>query len=180
MSNKSQDRKFVVLLYPDTTDYDIGTVLDNITGFKEYAYIVHDSDLLDDGTPKKTHIHAVIRQDTPGTRSAIANKLGIDEKWVQFAGKWSTVVRYLVHADDDEKYHYPPSNIVSNFEVNKYIKYKDDIAMASVILNQIVDNKCTSTIDLVKWCIENACWSEFRRGFSIWQCCMNEIKNESR
>ena len=50
--------------------------------------------------------------------------------------------------------------------------------MASVILNQIVNRKCNSTIDLVKWCIDNSCWSEFRRGFAIWQCCLNEIKNQ--
>ena len=179
--SKLQDRKFMILLYPDTHDYDIGVVLDKISGFKEYAYILHDSDIKDDGTSKKEHIHCVIRQDNPVAKSAIASKLGIDERFVEYAGKWSTVVRYLVHADDDDKFHYLPSDIVSNFDVNKYIKYKDDISMANVIFNQIVNNRCTSTIELVKWCIDNSCWSEFRRSFSIWQCCMNEIKTlESR
>lgn len=176
--SKTQDRKFMVLLYPDTEDYDIGVVLDKITGFKEYAYILHDCDIKDDGTAKKDHIHCVIRQDSPVAKSAIASRLGIDERFVEYAGKWSTVVRYLVHADDDEKFHYSPSDIVTNFDVNKYIKYKDDITMASVIFNQIVNRKCNSTIDLVKWCIDNSCWSEFRRGFAIWQCCLNEIKNQ--
>lgn len=178
MANKSQDRKFVVLLYPDTTDYDCSEVLQRLCGFREYAYILHDSDTLDDGSLKKIHIHVCIRQDTPCTCSAIANKLGIADKWVQFAGKWPTVIRYLVHADDDDKYHYLPSDIVSNFDVNKFIKYKDDVSMANVIFNQIVNNRCTSTIDLVKWCIDNSCWSEFRRSFSIWQCCINEIKSQ--
>ena len=103
--SKTQDRKFMILLYPDTQDYDISSVLDKITGFKEYAYILHDCDIKDDGTPKKAHIHCVIRQDSPVAKSAIASKLGIDERFVEYAGKWSTVVRYLVHVDDDEKYH---------------------------------------------------------------------------
>lgn len=173
--DKEQDRKFIVLLYVDTDDYDISNVLSIATGFKEYAYILHDRDLKEDGIPKKDHFHLAIRQDTPTTRSAIANKLGIDIKWVQYADKWPSSIRYLCHIDDDDKIPYAPTDIVSNFDVNKYIKYKDDIAMASVIFNHIVETKCTSTIELVKWCIDNACWSEFRRCFSIWNSVMNEV-----
>ena len=51
--SKTQDRKFMILLYPDTQDYDIGSVLDKITGFKEYAYILHDCDI-DGGAKNKS------------------------------------------------------------------------------------------------------------------------------
>lgn len=178
--NKEQDRKFFIELYPDTTDYDCGTVLSLATTFKEYAYILHDRDIKEDGTPKKEHIHLALRQDTPTTRSAIASKLGIDVKWVQYADKWQSCIRYLCHVDDDDKTPYAPTEIVSNFEVNKYIKYKDDVSMASVIFNHIIESNCTSTIDLVKWCIDNACWSEFRRCFSIWSSVMCELGNNKK
>ena len=60
MAKRVQDYKWCGILYPGSESYKYELVLDEIKKyFKVWYYAVHDGDICDDGTPKKTHIHWV-------------------------------------------------------------------------------------------------------------------------
>ena len=57
MSDK-QGRNFLGVLYPDSESYDCQKVLSRIKDtFVDFAYIVHDMDVNENGEIKKAHIH---------------------------------------------------------------------------------------------------------------------------
>lgn len=50
--------------------------------------------------------------------------------------------------------------------------------MAKKILNYIFEKRPPTMIALMEWCIENGCWSEFRRCPSAWASCIREVNQE--
>lgn len=177
-----QGRNFSVLLYLDTSDYEIDKIfsgLDNV--FDRWAYALHDFDLFVASDPvvlsgervagevKKDHVHLVGSVKDPRTCQTIANKLGISERFVQFSkGSFRKAVRYLIHLDDEDKYQYDKDVIVSNFDHSVYLDKMSDVQKAIAIYDYI-EKGCPSFRDALKWSMENGYWSEFRRGYAIWK-----------
>lgn len=120
--------------YMDTTD--VSVIIDRIktlTNLKTYAFIVHDKDTKEDGTPKKKHFHCVLTFSETTTSSTVANAIGIEE---QYVNKIKTTTKsaelYLIHKNNLEKYQYPLSDVLSNFDyaekyanIEPYINKKD-------------------------------------------------------
>ena len=53
-----KDRKFQGILYPDSESYRCDDVLNVLKStFPEFAYILHDKDVDENGELKKPHIH---------------------------------------------------------------------------------------------------------------------------
>ena len=73
------DRKFELVLYPDSTSYDCQTVLSKACAyFNEWAYILHDKDLDENGQPKKPHFHFYGKSSgSPLTPQGVASRLGV-------------------------------------------------------------------------------------------------------
>ena len=77
MSDK-QGRNFLGVLYPDSESYDCQKVLSRIEDtFVDFAYIVHDLDVNENGEVKKAHIHWCGKKSSPAPLSTISNALGV-------------------------------------------------------------------------------------------------------
>lgn len=179
-SDKS--RTFLGVLYPDSESYDCSSVLARLSEvFDEWAYVTHDMDTDDNGEIKKAHIHWIGKLSSPALLSTVAGgrKLGVPENSVEYCKNWKYAVRYLVHKDSPEKFQYSPDAVVSNFDILPTLDGKQsEIVKVRMIRKYIEETQCTSATQLLDWCIENNCWSEFRRSFAIWSCIMREVKED--
>lgn len=130
-----KDRKFLVLLYLETDDYDTNKVMEKICNFPTYMFICHDKDTKADGTPDKSHYHCVIQTEIPLFASTVANKLGIDARWVRRCKNIRSAYKYLVHQTKD------------SFEKNKFRYSTDEVRGNDLdLFKQVIGEKHEGTV----------------------------------
>lgn len=183
---------FMGVFYPDSTSYDCDSKLELVRAiFPEWVIAFHDKDVYTPederknpehkaGSFKKPHYHWLVRFDSnhKKTISSVANMLEIPAHDVQLPRlPWRGEVRYLLHLDSKEKYHYDVSILEANFDFTKYIQILDETAKVQMILNFIFESKCTSVIGLTQWCVSNNCWDAYRRAASIFHGVLHEMKD---
>ena len=84
---------------------------------QDYAYILHDSDIKDDGTPKKPHWHVALRLKDSTDSKYIAKEFNVSEQYIErVKGKWVDMLMYLTHENAPEKYRYSVDDVTSNFD----------------------------------------------------------------
>lgn len=96
---------------------------------KDYAYIEHDKDVKEDGTPKEKHIHLMLRFNSPVPADAIVQKVNkvafdlykqdgvvIKDNNLQKCKTWNGAIAYLTHANAIEKYQYDDGDVISNYD----------------------------------------------------------------
>lgn len=88
---------------------DIENIKKNIGEFSFYAYIMHDKD-----EGKGLHIHFVGQVNGSRSIKSICEMLECDYQDVQIAKRPRGAIRYLLHEDDKDKYHYELSDIKTN------------------------------------------------------------------
>lgn len=173
-----QSRNFVGELYPDSTDYVCEDILGQIKNtFEFWAFALHDKDTFPDGTPKKPHYHWVGTFDTPRTLDAVARKLGVEARFIEWCHSVKKSVRYLIHLDHRKtKYLYSPDIIESSVEVFDYLEDKDGSEALDVteIINYIFEHNVKSIATLVQWCAMNGKWSTYRRAQSTFIAIIRE------
>ena len=100
--------------------------LDN-NAIKDYAYIIHDKDLKEDGTTKYKHYHISLRFKYSQDTKNIAKWFNVSENFVsKIKGKYEDSLLYLTHANAPEKYQYSIEEVKSNFNYLDIIqKYKE-------------------------------------------------------
>lgn len=100
-------------------------VCENLTNVKTYAIIIHDRDVLDDGTPKKPHFHIVLTFSNSKTVESIAKSFDIEPQYIEkIRSTTNSALLYLIHRNAPLKYQYPVSDVVANFD---YAEKIDDI-----------------------------------------------------
>ena len=167
-------RAWEVVVYPDSVSYDASVVLAAVMEyFVQWCYILHDKDLNDDGSPKKSHYHVYGKLDTPRTPQTVANALGVGVASLRAVSSWRSAVRYSVHLDHPEKYQYSVDSLVSNFAVDRLLTVSDDL-QAARIFSYITSSCCTTVSELTAWALDNGCYSALRRGFAIWSQVLKE------
>lgn len=169
-----QDRKWELVLYPDSDSYDVSSVLAGLVCvFDQWAYILHDSDVDADGNPKKPHYHFYGKCADKLTASGIAYRVHVPESACRVVSRWKGALRYLVHADNPEKHQYDVSDISANFPLAGIFTMSDDM-QAVRIFAYISDTRCTSVTTLTRWAIQNGYYSCLRRGFAIFSQLLRE------
>ena len=169
-----RDRKFELILYPGSDSYDIDSVLDSaIRYFPQWAYCLHDSDILDDGSPKKDHIHFLGQLDEVHSPDVACCDLQFPLTSLATVTSWKAACRYLVHLDSPTKHQYSIDNVVSSFPILSFFSLPDD-EQARRILAFISSSGCTRVSDLTLWALDNGCYSGLRRGFAIWSQILRE------
>lgn len=182
LSDKT-DYKWELILYPDSESYDHFQVLECIEEkVLEYAYIFHDKDIKEDGTPKKPHYHVYLSfgADNPRTKEFVLYLAGLPAGYtgIKYVRSWKKAIRYLLHLDDPSKFQYDPADVISNFDVSTYFKKQDDDLQAMKIYNYIKNSRSPPSVQSVlSWSLENGCYAAFRRGFSVWSSLLREINN---
>lgn len=181
-----QDRKWELKLYPDATNYDCNAVLIKAQQYFDFwAYILHDQDKGEDGSPIKPHYHFYGKCTNKLTLKGIAYQLGLPDSAqtaIQYVQTWKGAMRYLTHIDYPEKHPYPLENVFSNFDLSPFYRSQhDDDEMAKKIFEYIRDHKGCTQESLMEWVFANSLWSAYRRGFAVFSKLMRgDFDNESR
>ena len=116
-------RAFTGTIYPDSTSYNYSDILLlGLEYFDEFGYITHDKDINEEsGELKKSHIHWVGRLKNPRTLKTIANKFDLNDNDVECVKSFKAIVRYLIHADNEDKAQYNISDIQGS--INDLMQY---------------------------------------------------------
>lgn len=137
----------------------------------DYAYILHDKDILDDGTLKKAHYHFRVFSDLQKSISAWSKVFDYPENLIEKLDDKRLSIRYLIHIDNKEKYQYNQNDINSNIDdIDKY--FKDNKQEESKQLKEICNylDKINGFIyfqDVKNYVLKNNYWSSYRRYYSI-------------
>ena len=142
---------------------------------KDYAYICHDKDIKDDGTPKDAHIHLMMRfNDSVPTTAILAhakavfgNDTTVTDSQLEKCKKWKSAVAYLTHENVTGKYVYERSEVVSNYNFEQDIEDAlSDKIRREKLITDIADGKIKqynihmhcSVVEFDKWkkSIDNA------------------------
>lgn len=147
MSTKYTDDKYVrfysVFIRTFSPLEEVEAFLHSVD-FDEYAYIYHDSDTKDDGSPKEPHFHILVYRKsgfrlTPAVRAFSQNTL------IQPCRSRKLSYEYLTHKNDPDKHSYSTSSIhefhrdgkdtfsqtVKESQMNAFSQMLDDITQLS-------------------------------------------------
>lgn len=96
-------------------------------GYK-WAFILHDLDVLDDGTPKPAHIHLII-QNQKGISMKLLKSILKDDNLSNYEylhGLFKASEMYIIHdtnqAKEDNKHAYDEHSVISNYDYVAEIK----------------------------------------------------------
>lgn len=165
-------RTFSVILYADAENYSCEEVIASCCEyFSDWAYILHDRDTLEDGSLKKPHYHIVGRLAGPRSPQTVANCIGIPANYVSCKKQYTFKkgVRYLLHLDDPSKAQYTADEMVCSSDFSGYVNPYNDVSQARMIMAKLRGEFITDIDVLAIWALNEGCYSEFRRGYSIWR-----------
>lgn len=118
---KILSEKYMINLYPENEEHM--KALEYIKWNMNYAYILHDKDITDDGEIKKEHIHVVVKFDNARELKALASELNIEPNMIKFMNSIKYSIRYLTHKDQKNKAQYNFEQIKTNMvDIKKYFK----------------------------------------------------------
>lgn len=127
-------RSFLILLYEDTTSYDINDIFFEINGFKKFAYIKHEPE----SNEKKSHYHLYISLDSACTISAVSKRLGVPPQFIQHVRSERASLRYLTHVDYPDKIQYEFKDIKYSLNIERsLLKSYSDVESEIDIINNI-------------------------------------------
>lgn len=124
-------RTIMLLLYPDNPEHK--TILEEKLPSSGYDYVgrIHD---MDEDT--KPHFHVVLSFPNVRRRSEISKELGIEKRFLEPKSRLDGAIRYLVHADNPEKYQYDNSGLFGTLvdKAIRKINKTDPVAEPTAIL----------------------------------------------
>lgn len=172
-----RSEKFLGVLYPDSESYDFEQVKQAIRdNFEKYAFCLHDKDVNPDtGEIKKAHLHWVGKRSQT-TIQHVSSLIGLPEHDINICKQFNKAVRYLIHADDTDKFQYPVEDVEINFEFvfNDHL----DLLRLNMLVEYLYEKRITSVGQLYRYAFKSGCISELRRNFSMLAAMMAEIKEE--
>lgn len=164
MSSPIRDRKFCVILYPDDSSHM--EAFEKIKECFDSAYILHDCDTLDTGELKKPHYHVVFTFPNPRYLASVSDDLGIPENYIERCIKLNSALRYLIHADNPDKYQYPLEAVGGTLK-SKLEKLLGDVSEEAQVLQliQFLDSTSGKVTyrDFLVFACENGLYCSFRR-----------------
>lgn len=177
---KYRSRVHMLLLYPD--DVSHVSALDKIKTSYDYAYCLHNRDIAEDGSTKKSHWHVVLRFNQAVWSSAICKELEIEHNYIENVKRFDNALQYLIHYNDTDKAQYTIDEVYGNLKsklvesINKVEKSEGEKVVELIQFIKEYEGKLTIT-DFASYCALNGYWSEFRRSGAIF-CKMIDEHNE--
>lgn len=159
-------RAFMIVLYPD--DVTHSSVLDCvISTIDDYAYILHDKDFNENGELIKQHYHVLIRLKDACTISALSNRLGVAENYIEpTKNNYINGLRYLIHKDNKEKYQYEIDNVIGTLKetlIKDLDKDKNESDYILELMDLIESLGYITITEFVKIIASSGLWSYYRR-----------------
>lgn len=175
MGKDVRSRKYRLLLYPDCPSHV--EALELLKTYPKFCYILHDRDVFEDGTEKKAHWHCCVWFNNAKWLASLAKELGIEENYIQPSHNATHDLRYLVHADDPDKFQYDKSDIVGNMSVDLEKALQDFNEEEKVIaildlLNSV--EGYVSTQVFVRLICKAGLYADFRRSSYVFMKCLDE------
>lgn len=117
MSNNYRGRNWSLVCY--LTEEQLLKRLCAIDNIRYYAYICHDKDLCEDGSPKPRHIHLALCLHSARTQAQICGKFTDIESdagncFGQPTRSNKSIIEYFTHKNEPEKTQYSDDCILSN------------------------------------------------------------------
>lgn len=162
---------FGLVLYPDDIQHMIAMDILAKNGYK-FSACLHDRDLDKDGNPVKEHIHVVVCFPRQKDLTALCNELGIKPNYAEPVRNRQYAERYLVHADDPDKFQYDPSAIIGPLadQVRAHVasgETEEDKVKSLLVLLDSMPKPCSYRTFLTVACDAHL-YSVFRRmGFVL-------------
>ncbi len=172
MSDERKSRNFCIVLYPESEE-DI-FAMEYIEQNYTFAKCLHDKDTNTDGELKKSHYHYVFQTSSPCKLLTVSNHLRLPINRIEWCKNFTGAIRYLIHADDKDKYQYDFSDIVSNFNIGKYFSQKLDAEEQGRLLVEFITTSFPTYTELTVFALANGCYSELRRGSFLYRQILNE------
>lgn len=113
MKTNQRSRNFALVTYLSLEQVDAYCKLPHV---KNYAWILHDKDVKEDGSPKEPHIHLVVVYTNARTLSAVRADFAqyeqntMSEYCIDLEGAYD----YLLHKRNPEKYQYEKDLVHTN------------------------------------------------------------------
>ena len=158
-------RSFAGTLYPDSESYDCETLLSTIRSkFTDWAYILHDKDVDENGELKKPHIHWVGRA-TPRCLSVVSNFLGLPENDIEVVKNFDNMVMYLIHLNDIDKFQYSPDDVETNLpNIGQILRRLSE----GQIVKDLASAKLQKSLyDLIQYSVETDSYDVLRRNWGL-------------
>lgn len=154
--NFDYNRNYTLILYPEDITHMYALTI--IQEKYDYAMILHNKDVLENGELKKEHLHVVIHFKSARYRKAVAKELGIEENYITGCDL-KAQLRYLIHIDDKDKHQYEIEEVegtlkklfLDYIEVNR----KNMNLEIREIIQGIEDNKIMTIKELMLWGCDN-------------------------
>ena len=140
-------------------------VKDNNSVVDEFAYILHDRDVKEDGTPKDPHYHFLFvlrRSRRLSDIQSVMKKTLQGNVLLQPCRSVSDSYGYLTHENDDNKAQYDESSIVSSAD-KSYWKPADSLGEGDSSCDTIM----SAYLDLLKSMPLSDCAKKYGRDFII-------------
>ena len=109
-----KSEKYTISLYLDNNDDK--RILEYIKLNFNYAYIVHDRDINEDGEIKKEHCHVMFIFENAREINSVAKELNIETYRIENVKSIKYMARYLIHLDQPEKAQYKYDEITTNIK----------------------------------------------------------------
>lgn len=167
-------RSFAGTLYPDSESYDCETLLSTIRSkFIDWAYILHDKDVNENGELKKSHIHWVGRA-TPRCLSVVSNFLGLPENDIEVVKNFDKMVMYLIHLNDIDKFQYSPDDVETNLpNIGQLLRRQSE----GQIVKDLASAKMQkSWYDLVQYAVDIDSYDILRRNLGVIRLIWEEVQ----
>lgn len=167
-------RSFAGTLYPDSVSYDCETLLSTIRSkFIDWAYILHDKDVNENGELKKPHIHWVGRA-TPRCLSVVSNFLGLPENDIEVVKNFDNMVMYLIHLNDIDKFQYSPDDVETNLpNIGQLLRRQSE----GQIVKDLASAKMQkSWYDLVQYAVDIDSYDILRRNLGVIRLIWEEVQ----
>lgn len=174
------EKIYEMTLYPDSTSYNHDEIIGYIMlDFQDWAYILHDKDTNEDtGELKKAHTHLLFRHSDRLSINSISKKYGVPVNDIKWKADWKGAIQYLVHYNHPEKYQYDISEIVSSYgeDIKQFftVKQVQEEEQVLALYNFIYEQRISTMHDLLKYSLENNCYSALRRGATIFRDLLKE------
>lgn len=176
-SEKYRDRGHCLLLYPDCEAHV--KALQIIERSYDYAYILHDRDIMENGELKKPHYHVLLRFPNATWSTKVCKDLGIQENYIEKPRSFNSALLYLIHFNDTDKTQYSVDEVKGSLkhrlvnEVNKIDKTESE---KIIELLDFIDSMAEpiTIAGFSRYCASMGYWSEFRRSGGIFMRAIDE------
>lgn len=128
--------------YPDHWQETLEANLEAEPNIKSWAYIVHDKDVNEDGTPKEPHVHIVIELAESRQFSTVGGYVGVPAQYVcairqkvkvgkRMMSDIGGALAYLTHRNAPDRYQYDDADVVAKPGYDwQAIRAKSEMSMA--------------------------------------------------